>query len=134
MDILPRNFNKIQQHIDNCYHQFSSIEKPCEGSAGKCMGHRKYRNEIESMPHIMVFESMNFDYTDSRIKCMDDIEKKLIFQGKEYRLVQVCLYGSYHFRGVTVIDGRNVLYDGMGAFGKGKRKVKFIPGKRKLFK
>jgi hypothetical protein len=28
-----------------------------------------------------------------------------------------------------VIDGRYVLYDGMGAFGKGKRKVKFIPGK-----
>ena len=46
------------------------------------------------------------------LSCIEDIEINLTVQGTEYTLVQVFLHNGSHYRGITVLDKQNVLYDG----------------------
>jgi hypothetical protein len=64
-----------------------------------------------------------------QLRCMNNIEHRLLIHGKYNNLVQVVLYGGpSHFRGVTVLNGRYIMYDGIRAFGKERNRVKYLGG------
>ena len=81
---------------------------------------------------IEVHGSNKADYSACQVKCMDDVPKCLILQGKEYNLVQVVLYGNHHYIGITVVKDKCVLYDGMASYGEEKNRTKTIGGKAKF--
>ena len=102
----------------------------CSRCKCTCKGVRKKRRDIESLPPVVMIQVGEFDYNNCKVACMNDIEHRLLIQGKYYILVQVNLHGGHHFRGITAVEsGRYIMYDGMASFGKGKRRVKYINGK-----
>jgi len=55
---------------------------------------------------------------------MNSIEKSLVINGTRYVLVQANLYNGVHFRGVTVLLGKFLMFDGMWT----GRRLRFIGG------
>ena len=69
---------------------------------------------IEKVPAILVIETgarVDEGHT-MPLSCIEDIERNLTIQGTMYALVQVMLHNGSHYRGITVLDNQNVLYDG----------------------
>ena len=93
-----------------------------------CSGTHIKRNVIETLPPIIMFNVGDLDYNNCKVQCMNDIEHRLMIQGKYYSLVQVILYGGpSHFRGITrVLHGRYIMYDGICSFDKEKNRVKYL--------
>jgi len=101
---------------------------------GLCKGVRKMRKDIDPLPPIIMINVNDVDYDCCRVKSMDDIENRLLIQGKYYSLVQVNLYGGpSHFSGVTVLKGHYLMYDGIRAFGKERNRVKYKGGKTPFY-
>jgi hypothetical protein len=94
---------------------------------GLCTGVHKKGNDIDPLPSIIMVHMGDLDYGNCQVKCMNDIEHRLLIHGKYYSLVQVNLHGGpSHFRGVTVLNGCYIMYDRLGAFGKERNRVKYM--------
>jgi len=141
-----KDMHQIQQEqIDKCYH--SGVDMKCGEEIGSCInvdtncdevparsackGVRKMRKDIETLPPVVMIQNDDLDYNNCKVNCMNDIERRLLIQGKYYLLIQVNLYGGpRHFRGITEVEnGRYIMYDGIASFGKSKKRVKYINGK-----
>ncbi len=60
---------------------------------------------------------------------MNNIENRFLIHRKYFNLVQVVLYRRpSHFRGVTVLNGHYIMYDGIRALGKERNRVKYLGG------
>jgi len=112
-----KDMHQIQQEqIDKCYH--SGVDMKCGEEIGSCLnvdtncdevparsackGVRKMRKDIETLPPVVVIQNDDLDYNNCKVTCMNDIERRLLIQGKYYLLIQVNLYGGpRHFRGIT---------------------------------
>ncbi len=94
---------------------------------GLCTGVHKKRNDIDSPPPIIMIHVGDLDYGNCQVKCIKNIKHRLLIHGKYYSLVQVNLNGGpSYFRGVTVPNGRYIMCDGLGAFGKERNRVKYM--------
>ncbi len=62
------------------------------------------RKNINPLPQKIMIHVADTDYGNCEVKYMNNIENRLLIQGKYYNLVQVVFYGGpSHFRGVTVL-------------------------------
>jgi hypothetical protein len=142
IEVNMKDFHKIQlEKIDRYFH--SGVDARCGQGAffcnnvdtgcveattvRLCDGVRKKRNDIDPLPQIIMIHVGDTDFDNCEVKCMNNIEHRLLIHGKYYNLVQVVLYGGpSHFRGVTVLNGRYIMYDGIRAFGKERNRVKYL--------
>jgi hypothetical protein len=102
---------RLQEALDNRFlNDGNTVQCPIVG----CGGQQALKIGIEKMPAILVIETtatVNEGHTFP-LSCIDDIERSLTVQGTKYALVQVILHNGSHYRGITVLDNQNVLYDG----------------------
>ena len=94
---------------------------------------RKFFNREPTLLHIEADGGEFLTYHNSQanpsLPNMDSIEKSLVINGTRYLLVQANLYNGIHFRGVTVLMGKYLMFDGMW---RGRR-LRYIGGNT-LFK
>jgi hypothetical protein len=103
----------LQDSIDDRFineGETVTVQCPIAG----CNGLQPLKISIEKLPPILVLEiAATVDGRDETLlSCIEDIESKLTIQGTLYALVQVILHNGSHYRGVTVLNNQNVLYDG----------------------
>jgi len=120
----------IQKEVlDKYYNSHGKIEQCGSGLKNnptdkdgrhKCEGSRMMRCDmVEPLPPLLMVDQMtnpgvtSHDQEKSQLTSMSKIEPHLKINGTSYVLVQACLSNVGHFRGVTVIKGKYLLYDGM---------------------
>ena len=86
-----------------------TVQCPIEG----CGGLQPLKITIEKMPAILVIDPAVDEENTMSLCFISDIESNLMIQGTPYVLVQVILHNGSHFRGITVLNNQNVLYDGI---------------------
>ncbi len=128
IQVPMKDFHQIQlEKIDKYFH--SRVDAPCGEEAivvqnvdsgyleeattmGLCTGVRKKRSNIDPLSPIIMIHVGNLDYGNCQVKCMNDIEHRLLIHGKYYSLVQVNLHGGpSYFRGGTVLNGHCIMHD-----------------------
>ena len=118
-EVLDKYYNSNGDVVDcgagtsNSTNRNGQLQVPCGGSRGR-------RIVIsEPMPPLLMIEQVtNAGVTShsmerSRLTSMDQIEHLLKVNGTSYVLVYVVLSSSAHFRGVAIIHGKYLMYDGM---------------------
>ena len=109
--IHPQSMIRLQEALDNRFlNDGNTVQCPIVG----CGGQQALKIGIEKTPAILVIETTaTVNERDTiPLSCIDDIERNLTVQGTKYALVQVILHNGSHYRGITVLDNQNVLYDG----------------------
>ncbi len=140
IEVKMKDFHNIQlEKIDRYFH--SGVDAPCgQGTflcdnvdtgcveattMGLCAGVHKKINDFNPLLQIIMIHVSDTDFANCEVKCMNNIEHRLLIHGKYYNLVQVVFYrGPSHSRGVIVINGHYIMYDGMRAFGKERNRMK----------
>lgn len=129
----------IQEGVLNPKYNSHDEEVLCGSGSGairndkgeyECGGIRRVRTVVlEPMPTLLRIEQATVtDGQRSKLTSMDKIEPQLKLNDTRYVLVQVILSNDGHFRGVTVVHGKYLLYDGMF----GGNKLRWIGPKTKF--
>lgn len=107
ISIPIENMNRLQEGLDNRYGEAEVVH--C--SMSECDGLQSINIHLQKMPTILVIEPTAAG-DDMPLLCMGDIESNLTIKGFSYVLLQVILHNGGHYRGITIVNNQNVLYDG----------------------
>ena len=133
-----------KQVFDKLYNNYGE-EVPCGcGTKGPklineskstyhlCQGIRMVKKCLIKPPRLLMIEQSRRAWDiqstvtrQSKLTSLEKIEHQLVIRDKRYLLVQVMLSNISHFCGVTLINGKYLLYDGM----RGKRLEWIAPSK-----
>ena len=112
--VHPQSIIRLQEALDNRFlNDGNTVQCPIEGCGG-LGGLQVLKIGIEKAPAILVIDTgarVDEGHT-MPLSCIEDIERNLTIQGTMYALVQVVLHNGSHYRGITVLDNQNILYDG----------------------
>ena len=126
LSILSLEMKDMQRVLNDQYNPHGLDQVHC--NVDGCKGVRSLTTKMVVNPVILVIEPMTTSYLSTHwmercpLLCMNDIEHELIIHEFRYVLVQVMLHSGNHFRGVSVINDKYVLYDGL------LPKMRFIDG------
>ena len=141
LDVYADEMHDMQNKHFNVTHNSYTIEVPCghgmrrkDRKGNECKGIRLLRKEITEEPGLLqIVAKRRVSQLSSSIKkvstltCIDKIEHTLLINGVSYELVQINLAnGTPHFRGITLIDGNYLLFDGLGVGGKGSLRLQWV--------
>ena len=105
--------------------------KKVENNAARCDGGRRLQRFMTKIPEILNIQGeqinrLGLDQDKANLPDMNSIAHRMKINKTDFSLVQVMLYDGLHFRGVTIINGKYLMYDGI-TVGGGKR-LKWISG------
>ena len=127
LSVYADEMHNMQNHFNVAHNSYSNAE-PCgygmkgdDRKTNECKGTRLVQNVSLEQPGLLQIvakvrtNQRNVPMIEiSTLTSIDMIEHKLIINGESYNLVQVNLCNGSHFRGITLIDGDYLMYDGLG--------------------